>query len=938
MAITPYHFMLLLFLIFCYFPPNFASLTVEKTVLLEFKSHLKDPSNYLKSWTTSNSPCDFSGVTCDQETGSVNGIVLRNASLGGEISPSLCKLQSLKFLVLPLNSISGNIPPQLKQCSNLKALNLTINKLVGRIPDFSGLRNLEVLDLSGNFFTGEFPSWVGRIPENLGGLKNLSWLFLSNCKRVGEIPESIFSLKELDTFDLSRNRISGVLSKSISEMKKLTKIELFANNLTGEIPSELANLTLLQEFDISANHFYGKLPPELANMKNLTVFQLYENEFTGEIPSGFGDMHNLKGFSIYKNNFSGEFPANFGRFSPLTSVDISENKFTGPFPSYLCNSKSLQYLLALDNEFSGELPASYAECKSLLRFRINQNHLSGKLPDGIWAMPSADIMDFRDSGSLSQLLLENNRFSGVLPSELGKLNQLERLYLSNNSFSGEIPPQFGNLKQLSSLQLQGNSLTGSVPQEIGECTRLADLNVARNLLDGSIPTTLVQMSSLNSLNLSRNRLKGSIPSNLGKLKLSLIDVSENELSGSVPPDLLQIGSKNSFQGNKGLCSNMNMQTSVNYGLELCTGRQTQKKSISNAVIITCGILSFIVFLLSVVLLINYRNYKVSNSNSEDDLEGRSNIETKWKVESFHHLEFEIDEICNLEEGNLIGSGGTGKVYRLELKKNGGTVAVKQLWKGTSFKVISTEMNILGNIRHRNILKLYTCLLRGNTAFLVFDYMENGNLFQVLHRETKGGEPELDWNKRYKIAVGVAKGLCYLHHDCSPPIIHRDIKSTNILLDQDYEPKIADFGIAKATDNSPDSSKLSCFAGTYGYIAPELAYTCRVTERSDVYSFGVVLLELVTGKGPIEEQYGEGRDIVHWVLKSLNDSTSKILVLDPKVVSECNKGDMLKVLKIATLCITKLPSLRPTMRDVVKMLVDADPCGFRSRSDHQSEKL
>ncbi|KNA10181.1 hypothetical protein SOVF_146790 [Spinacia oleracea] len=921
MATTLNQFILLMLLICSYFPPNFASPTVEKAVLLEFKSHLKDTSNYLASWTASNSPCDFSGVSCDPQTGSVNGIHLDNASLAGEISPSLCRLQGLKFLVLPSNSISGNIPPQLSQCRNLKVLNLTINKLVGRIPDLSGLSNLEVLDFSGNFLTGQFPAWVGslrrlvslglannvfnegRIPESVGNLKNLTWLFLSNCKRVGEIPESIYGLKDLETFDLSRNRISGILSKSISGLRKLRKIELFANNLTGELPSELANLTLLQEFDISANHFSGKLPPGMANMKNLTVFQLYENEFTGEIPRGFEDLRNLVGFSIYRNRFTGEFPINFGRFSPLISIDISENNFTGPFPRYLCESRNLQFLLALENGFNGEFPASYAECKSLVRFRINQNRLSGKLPSGIWSMPNVDIMDFSDndfsgqmspeignSASMSQLMLENNRFSGVLPSELGKLAQLERLYLSNNSFSGVIPPQLGSLKQLSSLQLQGNSLTGSIPHELGECTRLADFNIAGNLIDGNIPTTLAQMTSLNSLNLSRNRLKGSIPSSLGKLKLSLIDVSDNELSGSIPPDLLDIGSNDSFRGNKGLCADKNTKVFVNYGIGVCTGEQTHKKELlSNKLIATFAVLSLLILILSTLLLINYRHYKVNNSNtcSEND--------QKWKVESFHHLEFDADEICNLEEEHLIGNGGAGKVYRLELKKkNGGTVAVKQLWKGTSLKVISAEMNILGNIRHRNILKLYACLLRGNTAFLVFEYMEKGNLFQALRREIKDGKPELDWNKRYNIALGVAKATC----------------------------------------DSSQVSEFSCFAGTHGYLAPELAYTCKITERSDVYSFGVVLLELLTGKGPIEELY-KGRDIVDWVISGLNDKKTDQIdrVLDSKIVSEYTKYEMMKVLKIATLCTTKLPSLRPTMRDVVKMLIDVDPCAYRSFDDY-----
>lgn len=964
MAITPYQFVLLSLLLLCFFPPKSASQTEERRVLLEFKSHLKDPTNSLSSWVESKSACEFSGVSCDPETGRVTGILFENASLVGDISPSLCRLQGLTSLALTSNSISGNIPPELSQCNSLKVLNLSMNRMVGRIPDLSGVRNLELLDLSSNFFTGEFPTWVGnltglaslglannrftegRIPESLGNLKNLTWLFLSNCKRVGEIPESIYGLKELSTFDLSRNKITGMLSKSISEMSKLTKIELFDNNLTGKIPPELANLTLLQEFDISANHFYGNLPPEIGKLKNLTVFQLYENDFTGEFPPGFGDLQHLKGFSIYRNSFSGEFPPNFGRFSPLRSIDISENKFTGSFPSYLCESRSLEFLLALNNEFSGEFPASYADCKTLVRFRINQNRLSGQLSDGIWAMPNVDIIDFSNndftgeisseiakSATMSQLILEGNRFSGSLPPELGKLTQLERLYLSNNSFSGKIPAEFGALKELSSLQLQGNLLDGSIPSELGQCTRLADLNLAGNLLSGDLPGALAQMISLNSLNLSNNRLTGPIPTSLGRLKLSLIDLSKNQLSGIVPSDLLQIGSGGSFLGNKALCTEKNTKTFVNYGLGVCNDKQNPKRGLSTEIIVTCTLLSVLVVALFGLLVLNYRHYKVSSSCSEDDLEGRGEKDLKWKVESFHHLEFEVDEICNVQEQNLIGSGGYGKVYRLDLRKSGGTVAVKQVWKGTGFGVLYAEMNILGKIRHRNILKLYACLLRGGMGFLVFEYMPKGNLLEALGRETKGGEPELDWYKRFKIALGVAKGLAYLHHDCSPPIVHRDIKSTNILVDVDYEPKIADFGVAKATDDSPEGSEHSCFAGTHGYIAPELAYTRKVTEKSDVYSFGVVLLELLTGRSPFEEQYGEGKDIIYWVLSCLNNQKGEqIDVLDHRVVSPDIKDDMMKVLKIATLCTTKLPSLRPTMRDVVKMLVDAD--AYTSRSLHE----
>ncbi|KDO45819.1 hypothetical protein CISIN_1g002063mg [Citrus sinensis] len=954
---------LLCFILVSVFPPSL-SLNVETQALIQFKSKLKDPHGVLDSWKESaDSPCGFSGITCDSVTGRVTEISFDNKSLSGEISSSISALQSLTVLSLPFNVLSGKLPLELSNCSNLKVLNVTGNAMVGSVPDLSALKNLEIFDLSINYFTGRFPRWVvnltqlvslsigdnvydeAEIPESIGNLKNLTYLFLAHCNLRGRIPESISELRELGTLDICRNKISGEFPRSIRKLQKLWKIELYANNLTGELPAELGNLTLLQEFDISSNQMYGKLPEEIGNLKNLTVFQCFKNNFSGEFPSGFGDMRKLFAFSIYGNRFSGPFPENLGRYTALTDVDISENQFSGSFPKYLCEKRKLLNLLALSNNFSGEVPNSYADCKTIQRLRISDNHLSGKIPDGLWALPNVGMLDFGDndftggispliglSTSLSQLVLQNNRFSGELPSELGRLTNLERLILTNNNFSGKIPSALGALRQLSSLHLEENALTGSIPNEMGDCARIVDLNLARNSLSGNIPRSLSLLSSLNALNLSGNKLTGSIPDNLMKLKLSSIDLSENQLSGSVPLDFLRMGGDGAFAGNEGLCLDQSTKMLMNSKLTACPAIQKQKGGFKDKLVLFCIIAVALAAFLAGLLLVSYKNFKLS----ADMENGEKEVSSKWKLASFHHIDIDAEQICNLEEDNLIGSGGTGKVYRLDLKKNAGTVAVKQLWKGDGVKVFAAEMEILGKIRHRNILKLYACLLKGGSSFLVLEYMPNGNLFQALHKRVKEGKPELDWFRRYKIALGAAKGIAYLHHDCSPPIIHRDIKSSNILLDEDYEPKIADFGVAKIAENSPKVSDYSCFAGTHGYIAPELAYTCKVSEKSDVFSFGVVLLELVTGRKPVEEEYGDGKDIVYWVSTHLNNHENVLKVLDCEVASESIKEDMIKLLKIAVVCTTKLPNLRPPMREVVKMLADADPCTDKS-PDNSSDK-
>ncbi|KAJ8541747.1 hypothetical protein K7X08_002563 [Anisodus acutangulus] len=899
MSRTPYlhslqiHAIFLIFFIFFFQSSN--SFSVETEALLEFKKQLVDPLNFLESWKYSDFPCKFYGIQCDHTTGLVTEISLDNKSLSGVISPSIYVLKSLTSLVLPSNLLSGNLPSELANCTNLKVLNVTGNNMNGTIPDLSNLIKLEVLDLSINYFTGQFPTWFGKLsslvalglgdndfvegklPDSFEKLKKVYWLYLAGSNLIGEIPESIFEMKALGTLDISRNQIYGNFPKSINKLQNLFKIELYRNNLTGELPVELADLSHLQEIDISANKLYGTLPKGIGNLKNLTVFEIFKNNFSGEIPPGLGDLQYLIAFSVYRNSFSGEIPANLGRFSPLNSIDISENKFSGAFPKYLCQNENLQNLLAVENSFAGEFPDNYASCKPLQRLRVSQNQLSGRIADGIWGLPNVMMLDFSDNNftgtvspgigaatNLNQLVLSNNRFSGELPKELGKLTQLERLYFDNNDFSGIIPSELGILQQISSLHLEKNSLSGPILSELGDFPRLADLNLASNLLTGSIPSSLSMMASLNSLNLSSNNLTGSIPTNLDNLKLSSLDLSNNQLTGGVSSDLLTVGGEKAFAGNKGLCVDQSMRITMTSGMGVCSGKAAQEKFMKRKLVLFCIVLLSLAVLMGVFMFVSYWKYK---HNAEDDPEKHlgqaKGMDPKWKLESFQHVELDVDEICDVDEDKLIGSGGTGKVYRLDLKKGCGTVAVKQLWKGNGVKVLTREMDILGKIRHRNIVKLYASLTKEGSNLLVFEYLTNGNLFKALYREVKGGKTELDWYQRYKIAVGTAKGIAYLHHDCFPPIIHRDIKSTNILLDEDYEAKVSDFGVAKVSEIYSRGSEFSCFAGTHGYLAPELAYTFRVTEKSDVYSFGVVLLELVTGRKPTEEAYGEGKDLVYW---------------------------------------------------------------------------
>ncbi|KAL0322939.1 UNVERIFIED_CONTAM: Receptor-like protein kinase [Sesamum angustifolium] len=319
---------------------------------------------------------------------------------------------------------------------------------------------------------------------------------------------------------------------------------------------------------------------------------------------------------------------------------------------------------------------------------------------------------------------------------------------------------------------------------------------------------------------------------------------------------------------------------------------------------------------------------------------RSLKEDSWDVKSFHVLTFTEDEILDsIKQENLIGKGGSGNVYRVAVG-NHKELAVKHIWhsddyggrkkmgsstpilarRGTKSREFEAEVQTLSSIRHINVVKLYCSISSEDSSLLVYEYMSNGSLWDRLHCCKK---LSLDWETRYEVALGAAKGLEYLHHGCDRPVIHRDVKSSNILLDEDLKPRIADFGLAKIVQANSSKESTQIIAGTHGYIAPEYAYTNKVNEKSDVYSFGVVLMELVTGKRPIEPEFGENKDIVDWVCGKLKTKESVVSLVD-SAIHEVHRENAIKVLKVAILCTARLPTLRPTMRTVVQMLEEAQP--------------
>lgn len=944
----------------------------EGLILQDLKRGFDDPSGTFSNWNENdNSPCNWTGITCNAGEKFVEGVDLSSTNISGPFPSVVCRLDGLKKLSLANNYVNGSIPRDLVRCGNLQYLDLSQNLIVGRLPDFiNELPRLKYLDLSGNNFSGPVPAAFGQLPElqilnlfsnllnatipsflgnlpnllqfnlaynpltgtipsELGNLKKLQHLWLAGCNLGGEIPETLGNLAELTNLDLSMNQLSGSIPESITKLAKVVQIELYQNRLSGPIPVAMGDLKALERFDASMNMLNGSIPTGLGSL-NLESLNLYQNYLVGQIPPGLGSLTRLIVLKLFSNRLTGTVPENLGRNSELQALDIADNQLSGSLPPDLCKNKKLQIVNIFNNELTGKLPESLGTCTSLNRVRLGGNKFNGSVPSLFWGLPHVSLLelsnnnfegliasDITNAKNLSQLNINGNKFTGSLPTKIGELQNLGEIIASNNLLSGALPPSLGKLQQLGKLDLSNNQLSGELPAEIGSCKQLGEINLSKNQISGSIPANLGSLSVLNYLDLSDNLLTGSIPSELGNLKLNTFNVSNNRLSGTVPLAFESPVYEKGFLGNPELCS----QEAFN-GMESCSKERSERaKRRTWWWLLRCLFaLSLIIFILGLAWF--YRRYR-SFANAEKK---KSLDKPSWMLTSFHKLGFSEYEILDcLDEDNVIGSGGAGKVYKAMLS-NGEFVAIKRLWSSGKSDTsndhgFKAEVDTLGKIRHKNIVKLWCCCSNSDSNLLVYEYMPNGSLGDLLHGPKSS---VLDWPIRYKIALEAAQGLAYLHHDCEPSIVHRDVKSNNILLDDDYRAYVADFGVAKILQSGGNGTDtMTAIAGSYGYIAPEYAYTLRVNEKSDIYSFGVVILELVTGRQPIDEEFGENKDIVKWVCNKIEKTNGLLEVLDPKFVDSF-KEEMAMVLKVGLLCTSTLPINRPTMRRVVHLLQEANP--------------
>ncbi|KAJ7550757.1 hypothetical protein O6H91_07G116800 [Diphasiastrum complanatum] len=883
----------------------------------------------------------------------------------------IANLSNLITIDLSSNSFAGSFPACLiANLTSLEYIAASDNSFSGPLPrELGKLLALQVIDLSGSYFEGGFPveytsftklKWLrlasnalnGSLPQELGNLTELTRLEIGYNAYEGQMPREIGQLRKLQYLDISASNLSGAIPVELGRLSSCNTVFLFRNRLWGDIPPELGNMTSLNSIDFSENNLTGAIPSSFSQLRKLTLLSLMFNRLSGSLPAFLADLSQLQTLKIFNNFFTGSLPSQLGRFPSLQWLDASTNLLSGAIPDGICNGGGLVKMELFGNELSGAIP-DLRNCRSLIRIRLQKNQLSGHIHQRWGSLCNLTRLELArnsltgeipaslgDATLLSFIDLSLNRLTGSVPASVWAHPRLQELHASGNCLSGTISSAIANATFLSVLDLSNNSIGGPIPPSIQNCQKLVSLNLALNNLCGLFPISLGRLPSLAILDLSQNHLTGPIPPIFQNSRnLDAINVSFNNLSGPIPmAGIFKTSSISCFIGNAFLCGGdlqpcpISETTMASNSFALSAQDQSRKKLPSSLACLVGGILALTLLILIIASRWFYKQYKdhiCANDNNNNNPQG----ECHWKLTYFQSkLNFTCYDVLDcLKDSNIVGKGGAGTVYKAEMAC-GEIVAVKKLRKRNYCKGLSAhfskdggflaEIHVLGKIRHRNVVRLLGFCSNDAIAMnlLLYEFVPNGSLADLLHGS---GMAVADWVVRYNIAVGVAQGLCYLHHDCYPQIVHRDVKSSNILLDANLEARVADFGVAKLIEVN---ESMSIVAGSYGYIAPEYAYTMKVSEKSDIYSFGVVLLELLTRRQPVEPEFGDAINIVEWVQAKIQNNDDHAFVFDSSIGSSCMsvREEMMLVLRIALLCTSSVPKDRPSMRDVVKMLSEAKP--------------
>ncbi|KAJ7945313.1 Receptor kinase [Quillaja saponaria] len=876
---------------------------------------------------------------------------------------------NLRSLSLAYNHFQGQIPTWLADaCSNLVELYLSSNNLSGTVPsDLSSCSLMESFDISTNQLSGELPI---EIFMKMSSLKKLN---LSSNNFIGALPDTLSKLVTLESLDLSSNNLSGLIPKELCQdpRNSLTELYLQNNLFTGSIPPTLSNCSQLVSLDLSFNFLTGTIPSSFGSLSKLRDLIIWLNQLHGEIPQELMYIQTLENLILDFNELTGTIPSGLSNCTNMNWISLSNNRLSGEIPGWIGKLSNLAILKLSNNSFYGKIPPELGDCNSLIWLDLNTNMLSGSIPPELFKQSGKMDVNFINGKTYVYIKNDGSKechgagnlleFAGIRQKLLNRISTRNPCNFTR-VYRGKLQPTFNHNGSMIFLDISHNMLSGSIPKEIGIMYYLYILHLGDNNISGEIPQELGSLKNLNILDLSSNKLEGAIPQTLtGLSMLTEIDLSNNFLSGVIPESgQFETFPAYRFLNNSGLCG---------YPLPACVGdaasssnaqhHNSHRRQASIVGSVAMGLL-FALFCIFGLILIGMETRKrrkkkeasldvYIDSNSQS---GIANI--SWKLTSarealsinlstfekpLRKLTFaDLLEATNgFHNDSLIGSGGFGDVYKAQLK-DGSIVAIKKLIhiSGQGDREFTAEMETIGKIKHRNLVPLLGYCKVGEERLLVYEYIRHGSLEDVLHGQKKTGI-KLNWAARRKIAIGAGRGLAFLHHNCIPHIIHRDMKSSNVLVDENFESRVSDFGMARLMSAMDTHLSVSTLAGTPGYVPPEYYDSFRCSTKGDVYSYGVVLLELLTGKRPTDSADFGDTNLVGWVkqhakLKVSDVFDQELMKEDPSLEIE-----LLQHLRVACACLDERPFRRPTMIQVMAMFKEIQAgCGFESQSTIANE--
>ncbi|WVZ62394.1 hypothetical protein U9M48_012150 [Paspalum notatum var. saurae] len=805
--------------------------------------------------------------------GAVTAIDLPRRGLRGDFSAAGA-LPSLARLDLSANSLRGGVPPALGALARLDFLDLSNNALTGSIPAaLAGASALRFLNLSNN-------ALFGAIPGELRALGALQELQLSGNNLTGALPAWLAGLPGLRVLSAYENALSGPIPPGLGRAsRQLQVLNLHSNALEGPIPASLFEPGALQVLVLTLNRLNGTVPDAIGRCRGLSNVRIGDNRLSGAIPPSIGDAASLTYFEANANDLSGGIPTQLARCANLTLLNLADNRLAGEVPDVLGELRNLQEFIVSGNGLGGEFPRSVLRCRNLSKLDLSYNAFRGRLPD-----------DICNGSRMQFLLLDHNDFSGDVPAGIGGCTHLLALQLGSNNLSGQIPAEIGRVKSLQiALNLSFNHFVGPLPRELGRLDKLVTLDLSSNEISGQIPGDMRGMLSLIEVNLSNNRLSGAIP-DFGPFQKS---------------------AASSFSGNAKLCGDpLDVECGSIYGSNYGMDHRRISYRVALAVVGSCVLIFSMVSLLVALFMWRERQEEAAAKKAEAGevvVAAPQVVASTVFVESLQQaIDFQSCVKATFKDANELSNGTFSTSYKAVMP-SGMVVCVKKL-KSVDRAVIHhqtkmiRELERLAHINHKNLVRpIGCCTMIGNTD----------------------GEKQKrpDWPRLLSIATGVAEGLAFLHQVAT---IHLDICSGNIFLDSHYNALLGEVEISKLLDPSKGTASISAVAGSFGYIPPEYAYTMQVTVPGNVYSFGVVLLEILTSKLPVEEEFGEGVDLVKWVHAAPARGETPEKIMDPRLstVSFTWRRQMLAVLKVAMLCTERAPAKRPRMKKVVEMLQEA----------------